>query len=227
MKNIREYYKIETLDEFITNNYSDLFENMKKPVLGRDILQIKQRNPKSNALKNNINKKNINVNNKAIGKGIKAVVTNTNITTPKMKLSTNNNKSSLGKSISFKNESYYYTEEDAIRYQEKLNERWDLTFDNSMIRGSFDKLIPTANDIVGIGVVNVGRKLYTKHLINKYKKGTLDKTDRKYVEDNFKKWAISEVNNKGLRRLPKTQKEYDEAMIMFFKWMAINRIHNR
>jgi len=227
MKNIREYYKIETLDEFITNNYSDLFENMKKPVLGRDILQIKQRNPKSNALKNNINKKNINVNNKAIGKGIKAVVTNTNITTPKMKLSTNNNKSSLGKSISFKNESYYYTEEDAIKYQEKLNERWDLTFDNSMIRGSFDKLIPTADDIVGIGVVNVGRKLYTKHLINKYKKGTLDKTDRKYVEDNFKKWAISEVNNKGLRRLPKTQKEYDEAMIMFFKWMAINRIHNR
>ena len=39
---------------------------------------------------------------------------------------------------------------------------------------------------------------------------------RKYIEDNFKKWAISEVNNKGLRRLPKTQKEYDEAMIMFF-----------
>ena len=33
---------IETLDEFIIDNYSDLFEDIKKPVLGKDFSKMIQ-----------------------------------------------------------------------------------------------------------------------------------------------------------------------------------------
>ena len=123
MKNIRESYKIETLDKFIVDNYSDLFENIKKPVLGSGILKIKQQTPEPNTLKNNINKKNINVNNKIVGQGVNAVVPNANITLSKIKPPINNKKV-LGSNpldrLKNKNESYYFTDADIIKYQELL-----------------------------------------------------------------------------------------------------------
>ena len=112
MKNIRENYTLKTFKEFVIDNYSDLFEELNKPALGKDL-------PKHQTLSNKIinkkfsNRTNVNNNaNKPVGQGVKAVLTNVNITTPKMKLSANNKKSPLGKSISNKNESYYYTDED-------------------------------------------------------------------------------------------------------------------
>jgi len=109
MKNIRENYTLKTFKEFVIDNYSDLFEELNKPALGKDL-------PKHQTLSNKIinkkfsNRTNVNNNaNKPVGQGVKAIVTNANITTPKMKLSANNSKNPLGKSISNKNESYYYT----------------------------------------------------------------------------------------------------------------------
>jgi len=111
MKNIIEKYSVKTLGEFIEDNYSDLFEELNKPVLGKN--PLKQDTPSSNkGLHSILNKNKINNTNKPVGQGVKAVLTNVNITTPKMKLSANNKKSPLGKSISNKNESYYYTDED-------------------------------------------------------------------------------------------------------------------